>query len=133
MICQGDCVYCRGVWCFQCGDERARPASCKHRILERHPPEMTTKGRKDDAEKPRYDLIPFNALAQVVGVLTYGAQKYAPENWRKVEGWRWRYLGAALRHVSQWARGERVDPESGHPHLAHALCCLLFLAELDGG
>lgn len=88
-------------------------------------------GRKDDAEKQRYDLIPFAALAQVVGVLTYGAQKYAPENWRKVEGWRWRYLGAAFRHLTQWARGEKIDPESGHPHLAHALCCLMFLAELD--
>lgn len=89
------------------------------------------KGRKDDAEKPRYDLIPFKALDQVVGVLTYGAQKYAPENWRKVEGWRWRYLAASLRHLTKWASGEKIDPESGHPHLAHALCCLFFLAELD--
>lgn len=26
---------------------------------------------------------------------------------------------------------ERLDPESGLPHLAHAACCLLFALELD--
>jgi ribosomal protein L32 len=27
--------------------------------------------------------------------------------------------------------GEQVDPESGRYHLAHALCCLMFLYEHD--
>lgn len=88
-------------------------------------------GRKDDFGKQRYDLIPFNALAQVVAVLTKGAEKYAPENWRLVDGWRWRYLGAALRHVAAFMRGEKLDPEWCLPHLAHAICCLMFALELD--
>lgn len=88
-------------------------------------------GRKDDGEKPRYDLLPLLALEVEARVLTYGATKYAPDNWRKVDGWRWRYFGAALRHLFAWFGGERLDPESGLPHLGHALCCVAFLAELD--
>lgn len=88
-------------------------------------------GRKDDAGKPRWDLLPFEALAVVVAVLTFGARKYAPDNWRSVEGWRWRYFRAALSHLAAWWRGEKLDPESGLPHLAHAACCVLFLLALD--
>jgi hypothetical protein len=28
-------------------------------------------------------------------------------------------------------QGEQIDPESGKHHLAHALCCLMFLYEHD--
>jgi hypothetical protein len=88
-------------------------------------------GTKHDAEKPRWDLLPFAAVSAVVDVLTFGAKKYAPDNWRTVPEARRRYTAAALRHTVAWWRGERVDAESGLPHLAHAACCLLFLAELD--
>lgn len=88
-------------------------------------------GRKDDAGKPRFDLMPPFAWKAVIDVLTFGAGKYAPENWRKVEGWRWRYYRACLGHVWAWWTGERLDKDSGLPHLAHAVCCLLFLLELD--
>lgn len=91
----------------------------------------TDEGRKDDATKLRYDLMPAIAEAKVVEVLTYGAKKYAPDNWRQVPDWRARYLAALLRHVAAWRMGEEIDPESGLPHLAHAVCSLLFLIELD--
>lgn len=88
-------------------------------------------GLKLDAGKPRWDLLPFRALDEVAKVLEFGARKYAPDNWRKVDGWRWRYLGAALRHLAAFGTGERLDRESGLHHLAHAACCVLFLLELD--
>lgn len=88
-------------------------------------------GRKDDLGKPRYDLLPPKALKEVVQVLTHGAGKYAPENWRQVEGWRWRYMRAGFGHLWDWWGGEKVDKESGLPHLAHAICSLMFLLELD--
>lgn len=88
-------------------------------------------GRKDDLEKLRYDLVPVVAEEQVVRVLTYGAKKYAPDNWRVVPEPERRYLAAARRHLAAWQRGELVDPESGERHLAHATCCLLFLLELE--
>lgn len=93
--------------------------------------EDQTAGRKFDTGKPRWDLIPWKALSDVVDVLTKGAEKYAPDNWRKVEGWRWRYARAAIGHIVAFMCGEKNDPEWGLPHLAHATCCILFLLELD--
>lgn len=86
-------------------------------------------GRKDDRGKDRWDLLPWRATTEVVRVLTFGAQKYAPDNWRHVDGWRWRYHAAAVRHVTLWWLGERKDPDSGLHHLAHAICCLMFAYE----
>lgn len=88
-------------------------------------------GTKLDDGKPRWDLLPHVSVAQVVAVLSFGAKKYAPDNWRTVQGWRWRYYAAAWRHAVAWWLGERHDPESGLHHLAHAACCMLFLLELD--
>ena len=50
-------------------------------------------------------------------------------NWALVEPER--YDDAALRHIQAYLSGEVSDPESGKPHLAHALCCLMFRLELD--
>lgn len=86
---------------------------------------------KFDAGKDRWDLVPFDALLPVVKVLTYGAVKYAPDNWKKLPDARERYVAAMLRHFTAWRLGERDDPESGLHHLAHAACCLLFLLWFD--
>lgn len=84
-------------------------------------------GTKYDDDKDRWDLLPWEETRQIVQVLTYGAKKYAPDNWRKVPEWRNRYFSALLRHLWAWFIGERLDPETGFNHLAHAGCCLLFL------
>lgn len=86
-------------------------------------------GVKHDAAKARYDLVPPLSLEAVVRVLTYGAKKYAPGNWRLVPDARSRYFAAAMRHTWAWWRGEPCDPESGEHHLAHAICCLMFAME----
>ena len=83
-------------------------------------------GVKYDAGKLRYDLMPHDALAEYVGVLTYGSAKYSARNWEAGMDWS-RMYAAALRHLTSWWQGEDADPESGHPHLAHALCCISFL------
>lgn len=87
-------------------------------------------GRKDDDGKLRYDLIPARAEAEIVAVLTHGAEKYGEENWRQVPDGVKRYHAAARRHIAAWVLGERLDPDTGQPHLAHAACCILFLLEL---
>lgn len=92
-------------------------------------PEPT--GRKDDSEKLRYDLLPDRPIRDIVEVLTFGARKYAPNNWQKVPEWRSRYYAALQRHLVAWRMGERTDPESGLSHLAHAACCLVFIMALD--
>lgn len=86
--------------------------------------------KKYDAEKPRFDLIPPLAEEEMVRVLTFGAQKYAPDNWRKVDDPE-RYVAAALRHINAYRSGQSHDTETELHHLAHAMCCLSFIIELD--
>lgn len=94
-------------------------------------------GRKDDHHKPRYDLLPVDALDQVVRVLTFGAEKYGDDNWRHVPNAYHRYFSAAQRHL--WAyraavmsgnEDDQFDDESGRHHLAHAISCLMFMLEM---
>jgi hypothetical protein len=93
-------------------------------------PEMG-KGRKFDGGKLEYGLLPPLALKEVVKVLTFGAQKYERDNWQKVPDSKRRYFDALQRHVWAWKEGEQFDTESGIHHLAHAMCCLMFLYEHD--
>lgn len=85
---------------------------------------------KYDSEKLRYSLIPSAVLAEEAKVMTFGAKKYTADNWRKCDDLS-RYVDAMYRHVEAWRMGEKLDPESGAHHLAHARCCLAFLMELD--
>ncbi len=85
---------------------------------------------KYDSDKPRYDLLPPVAIDLMAQVMTFGAKKYKPEGWRTVPDAVRRYQAALLRHSFAMLRGEVLDPESGLPHAAHAMCCAAFLAEL---
>jgi hypothetical protein len=88
-------------------------------------------GRKFDNDKLRYDLLdPFFEEA-VVDVLTHGAKKYEDNNWKSVEPFYDRYYAALRRHILAWRKGEKIDPDSGRPHLAHALCNIYFLMWKD--
>jgi len=114
------------------GIEKLRSSELYKPILPSERPRSA--GIKFDSGKPEYALIPPFGLDQVVQVLTYGAKKYAPENWRYVEDGPRRYFDAAQRHMWAIARNEILDPETNLPHAAHAIASLLFLLErtLDG-
>jgi len=86
-------------------------------------------GVKYDSGKPLFSLIPPHALEEVAKVLTKGAEKYAPDNWKKVPHLMERYEDAAGRHLNSFSKGDYVDDETGLEHLAHAACCLLFMLE----
>ena len=91
------------------------------------------KGMKFDNGKPRYDLMESgfaNALLEVSKITTFGAEKYAPNNWMLVEEALERYADAQGRHRNARQRGEETDPESGLPHLAHEAWNTLALLEL---
>lgn len=92
---------------------------------------LMEEGKKYDGGKPRMDLLPPNAIIEVAKVLAFGAEKYAPENWRKLEDLQNRYTGASLRHVFAHMDKERLDKETHLSHLAHAICCLLFKLEIE--
>ncbi len=85
-------------------------------------------GIKFDEEKIRLDLIPVAPLLELGKVLTFGALKYSPNNWRG--GFKWsRTYAATLRHLFAWFSGETYDKETGINHLAHAMCNIVFLLE----
>lgn len=87
-------------------------------------------GVKKDEGKPRWELLPFDAIEGVVEILTFGAKKYDARNWEKgiVYG---RVFGATMRHLTAWWRGEDKDKESGRSHLEHAMCELMFLSAFE--
>ena len=91
----------------------------------------STAGRKDDQDKNRLDLIEPEFIEGVGKVLTFGAAKYEPNNWQKVEDAEDRYYAAALRHLLAWRKGETIDEESGLSHLAHAATNMMFLLHFE--
>ena len=68
-------------------------------------------GIKYDGEKPEMYLLPPLATLEVGKVLTYGAKKYNPENWRKLDKLQERYASAAMRHILAHMAGEKNDDE----------------------
>lgn len=83
-------------------------------------------GARYNSGKPDLSLIPLCTLQDEAKVWEYGKKKYAAWNWTKGMDWSIP-LACALRHLSAWQRGEENDPESGLPHLAHAMCNLRML------
>lgn len=89
---------------------------------------------KADAGKPLVQLVPGHVIEWMGWILLYGRGKYGEEaamerRWREVEGHR--IYGSVLRHLCAWDSGESLDPESGLPHLAHALTCLMQLVDIE--
>ena len=85
---------------------------------------------KYDGDKVPVELLPSEALEEIAKVLAFGKKKYDAWNWAK--GFKWtRLIGAAIRHLYAYKRGEDKDPESGLSHIAHAGCCILFLLQHD--
>jgi len=121
--------------------------------LTKEKPTNDTAGMKFDGGKLRFDLIPMEALQEEMKVLTHGANKYAPNNWKHVKGRIWRYVGAAGRHLMTWfmaylawwvtkdekyrLRGKTIDDlstldfDTGISHMAHLACCAHFLTECE--
>lgn len=90
-----------------------------------------SKAIKHDGDKPRYDLLPYDAIEKVVEVLTIGANKYSDRNWE--QGLKYSRCFAALqRHLVAWfQKREDNDQETNTHHLANAACELLFLLSYE--
>jgi len=84
-------------------------------------------GLKYDTGKLAWHLLPLKPIKEIVKVLMFGAEKYGVANWQELDNPRDRYWDACVRHLTNWKLGERVDPETGYSHLAHAGCCIVFL------
>lgn len=108
---------------FKCSRDGLIRTSSRYKLAD-----STAKGggqKLDDGKLPLQLLDPA-ALEEVAKVLAVGAKKYSPNNWRKGLSYT-RVVGATLRHIFAFMRGEDNDPETGLSHIAHAKCELMFL------
>lgn len=86
----------------------------------------TQEAVKYDQDKLPEHLYSIPAHNDLLKVLAFGAKKYGQHNWRKGMDWS-RVYAAAERHLHAWFDGQDKDPETGLSHLAHAMCCTMFL------
>jgi hypothetical protein len=84
-------------------------------------------GKKNDAGKIRYGLVPPSTMMWLATALTHGAEKYGAFNWKNVESAR--YVDALYRHLEAARAGDIIDKDSGLPHLALAMTNLAFLLD----
>lgn len=76
--------------------------------------------------KPRLSLVPATAIIEMGRVMTFGAQKYEANNWKKgmpID----ECLDSCLRHLTAFMNGEANDKESGLSHISHAMTNLAFI------
>ena len=87
------------------------------------PIELFAGGVRRSDRKPRFDLIPFEFLESVAEVLTRGAARYGPYNWKR--GQKDFFLDAwnhAFVHLQKFKEGDRSED-----HLAHLACNVAFM------
>lgn len=92
-------------------------------------------GKKYDTGKPMVGTLARvfpNALMAIGECIEFGTHKYPdPNNWKKVEGAKTRYLDSLMRHLLKHYMGITGDEETGLPHLAHAAWNALAILELE--
>ena len=88
---------------------------------------------KDSIGSTKVPLHLWPTTATVLGsvALLDGALKYGRSNFRVAEVRASIYFDAANRHLNAWFEGESHDPDSGLPHLGHALACLAIVVDAE--
>ena len=66
-------------------------------------------GQRYNSGKPRFSLITPIGLTELAKVYTFGAIKYAANNWRKGLSWT-ETADSAMRHINAWLDGENIEP-----------------------
>ena len=90
---------------------------------------------KDLKGKLQLDLTPPEIEEIFTSVLEAGLKKgYPRDSWTKKGATEEMFLSAARRHINKRRKGEKIDPETGCSHLAHAGWQLMAAAyhELKG-
>lgn len=120
--------------CTRC--HREYPLGTDHRCHvpsphERTPNETKPTNPKDAIGSDKLPLHLWPTTATILGSLGLldGMLKYGRTNWRDAGVRASIYYDAARRHLDAWFEGEDEDPDSGLPHLAHALACLAILVD----
>lgn len=86
------------------------------------------KALRFDSGKVLHELVPAHAIHELAKVYTFGAKKYAPNNWRR--GMKWsRVIASLKRHLNAIERSEDYDSESGLLHASHVAWNAITLLE----
>lgn len=92
---------CNDGWCPICHPD----------VVDVNPKELRTvsaTGGEKGTKIERYDLVPVEPLRLLAKHYGIGAQKYAPDNWRK--GYEWsKNISALMRHFEAWRAGQDFD------------------------
>jgi hypothetical protein len=81
---------------------------------------LSQKFKKYDSEKTSFLGLPPWIWWEALEVSKFGAKRYGRRNWQQCTDVS-RYVDAMFRHLQCFLEGENIDPDSGLPHLAHAL------------
>lgn len=93
--------------------------------------QSNTVNPKDAIGAGKLPLFLWPTTATAMGCLGFldGMLKYGRSNFREVGIRASIYQDAAKRHIDAWFEGEDTDPDSGLPHLSHALACLAIIVD----
>jgi hypothetical protein len=99
--------------------------------VEKNPSQPLGTNPKDllGIEKVQLNLVPPSSIIYQALAMEDGARKYGPYNWRQNKVIASIYIAAAMRHLHSYLDGEENAPDSGKPHLAHALACLGIIVD----
>lgn len=88
---------------------------------------------KDAIGSDKLPLHLWPELASALGSLALleGMLKYGRSNFRAIGVRASIYHDALRRHIGAWFEGEDCAPDSGLPHLAHALACIAILVDAE--
>ena len=86
---------------------------------------MEEKSLRFNNGKPRWSLVHYESMIPMIRVLEFGADKYAPENWKKGLDLK-EILESMQRHLAALMDGEEFDKESGVSHMGHIQCNAMF-------
>lgn len=82
---------------------------------------FNTGAKKDVKGKPRFDLIPPEAMKALAEVYSLGANKYESRNWEKGIPFSVA-LGALKRHLNEFELGHEINTADGElEHMAHVM------------
>lgn len=89
---------------------------------------VRTQADRYNQGKPPMELLDRYALEQLALVMDFGRRKYSKHNWRKGLPHS-EILACGIRHLLAALESEDNDPDSGLPHVAHAMAnCMMYLA-----
>lgn len=87
-------------------------------------------GMKESEGKRQWDLLPVEALEEVIKAFEFGLGKYCRGNYEAGIPYT-KIFSAAQRHLWAWMKGEAEASDSKVHHLAHAATCCLMLLVLE--